>query len=185
MTRNRFVQCTMVVATALIMCGCTSSGKLRVTRGPSHPLPRDPSMLIDVSSDLDDSRKAVIQLEATVALLAREHLPVRQVITARLAPNIPATLRLEARIVHLRQVTFIKEGLNTGASGWGRARVIADVFLIDVASDTVLAQFTAEGRGASGRATEDAIRRTAEQIVRFMADGLRSSPNGIVKGVQE
>lgn len=95
------------------------------------------------------------------------------------------TLRLEARIVHLRQVTFIKEGLNTGASGWGRARVIADVFLVDVASDTVLAQFTAEGRGALGRATEDAIRRTAEQILRFMADGLRSSPNRIVKGVQE
>lgn len=175
MTRNTFIRCSVVAGSVLLLCACTSSGKLRVTRAAGTHVPRDTSMLIEVTSDLDDSQKAVIQLEATVAMLAREQLPGRQVMSARLAPDALATLRLEARIVHLRQVTFIKEGLNKGPSGLGRARVIADVFLVDAVSDTVLAQFTAEGWGALGKATEDAIRRTAEQIVQFLAEPTRTS----------
>jgi hypothetical protein len=175
MTVNKFLQCAVLVASALVLCACTSSGKLRVARAPSNPLPHDPSILVEVTSDLDDARKAAIQLEATVALLAREQLLVRQAVTARLGADAPATLRLEARIVHLRQVTFIKDGVNKRTSGWRRPRVIADVFLVDVASDAVLAQFTAEGWGALGKPTEDAIRRTAEQIVRFLAEDPRTT----------
>jgi hypothetical protein len=167
MTLMRF-RSMIALGAAAFLSGCTSSAKLQVTTATVAPLSGYRTVLVHASSGVDGASKGTIQLEATVAMLARERLSFRQVLTERTAPGAPAELRIDARVVQLKQVTFIKEGLNRGRSGIGRARMIADVTLVDAATRTVIARFTAEGWAGMGRATEDAVRRTAEQIVSFL-----------------
>ena len=78
-----------------------------------------------------------------------------------------AALRIDARIVRLERVTVESRALNGVVAG--RARVIADVMLIEEATGRVVARFTVEGQSSSAGTTEQAIKRASEQVVALMA----------------
>jgi hypothetical protein len=125
------------------------------------------TVLVQVSSDVKDRTKEAIEIEATVAMIAREKLRFQQVLTQRHAPDAKGDLCIEARIVRLENVTA--ESRNRSGVLAGRARVTADVVLIDVVTGAVAGRFTAEGESSGAGTTEQAIKRASEQIVPFVA----------------
>jgi uncharacterized protein DUF4410 len=151
---------------AVLLTACTSSGRLHVAT-PATRLGSYKTMLVHVSSDLEDAKKEAIQLEATVAMIVRQKLSFQQVLTKRNSQESSVDLAVEARIVRLEKVTpESRQDL-----GWlaGQARLTADVVLIDVKTGAVVARFTAEGQSSVVGTTEQAIKRASEQIAAFVA----------------
>src|SRR6266851_3012064 len=149
---------------AVSLAGCTSSGGLHVTTSATG-LSRFKTVLVEVSSGVEGAKKEAIELEATVAMIAREKIPFQQVFTERNAPNATVDLRVEVKIVRLERVTAESRALNGLFAG--RARVAADVVLVEP-KGSVVGRFTAEGwsrRDEQSGTTEQAIKRASEQIV--------------------
>ncbi len=153
-------------AVCIALSACTSSGRIHVTSTPAR-LAVYGTVRVQVSSEVDATRKEAIQLEATVAAIATEKLPFQQILTQRNAPGSSVDLRIEARIFRLEKVTVESRALNGVVAG--RARVIADVMLIEEATGRVVARFTVEGQSSSAGTTEQAIKRASEQVVALMA----------------
>jgi hypothetical protein len=145
--------------------GCGSSGRVQVIT-PATRLSRYNTALIQAFSGVDDTKKEAIQLEATVAMIARDRVPFQQILTKRDSPEAKVDLRIEARIVQLEKVTARAKALY-GRMG-GRARVAVEAVLIDVATGAVVGQCTAEGQSSTSEGMEQAIKRAAEQIVTFV-----------------
>ena len=87
-------------------------------------------------------------------------------------PEAAVDPRVEARIVRLEKVTA--ESRQAYRMLAGRARLTADVVLIDVTTGAVVARFTAEGQSSVMATTEQAIRRASEQIMAFVVAHLNS-----------
>jgi septal ring factor EnvC (AmiA/AmiB activator) len=165
--RYRSAVCAVALCVASSLTGCASSGRLHVATPATSRLSHFETILVRVSSDLADARKETIQLEATVAKIARETLSYRRVLTERAAPGSSADLTIEARIVGLEKVG-VESRARRGMLA-GRARMIADVALTDSSTGVVLARFTAEGRSSVVGSTEQAVVRVSEQILAFVA----------------
>lgn len=164
--RYRSIGCALALCVASLLTGCASSGRLHVATPATARLSHFKTVLVRVSSDVTDAKKETIQLEATVAKIAREELSFQQVLTERNAPRSFVDLTIEARIVGLEKVS-VESRARRGMLA-GRARMTADVALIDIRTGAVLAKFTAEGRSSVVGTTEQVIARVSEQIVAFV-----------------
>ena len=169
--RHPSIRYAPALSVALVLTACASSGHRHVTM-PTTRLSNVNTMLVDVSSDLDDAKKEAIEFEATVAMIARETLPFQQVLTKRHSPEASVDVRVEARIVRLEKVTPASRALHGILAG--RARVAADVMLIDVTTRAVVGRFTVEGQSSFVGMTEQAIKRASEQVVAFVAAHVKS-----------
>jgi len=153
----------MCVAASLT--GCGSSARIHIA-APATRLSEFKTALVQGSSDVEGATKEAIQLEATVAMIAREIVPFQQVLTKRNVPDARVDLRVEARIVLLKKVTAESRAARGMLAG--RARVAADVVLIEVTTGAVVGRFTVEGQSSGVGTTEQAIRRASEQLVAFV-----------------
>jgi hypothetical protein len=166
------VRCALTLCVAALLTGCGSSGRVQVTI-PAARLGGYNTALVQASSGIEDTKKEAIQLEATAAMIARNKLPFQQVLTKRDSPEALVELRVEARIVQLERVTALTKELYGKMAG--RARLVAEVVLVDAATGNVVARFTAEGQSSTSEGMEQAIKRAAEQIVAFVAAHLNGA----------
>lgn len=154
----------------LLFVGCASKGALITETPMTTKLADYKTMLLHVSSQVPGSSEEVIQLESMTVAKLREMGLFEKVIAGSASPDVPADLRLNVRIVELREVSSGKR-VFLGALA-GRARIAVDAELIDLQTGKTIGAFKAEGKSSGGTVfagtTEQAIERVVEQIVEFV-----------------
>lgn len=150
-----------------LLWGCASSGTVQTIKPVSGTLADYQRLAVEVNSDIVDSKKEVSQLQELIVDKLQESNLFEKIVGRDMAD-----LLLKAKIVGLRQVGA-GERIMAGVFA-GKAKVTADVELIDLKTNNAVSSFRAESQLLWG-GTKDTLKDLTEKIVGFIQENYKKS----------
>lgn len=161
----------LVAVLSILLLACASGGTTVAAAPVEAKLSKYKTLIVNTSSNVPNADTELVQLENLLVGKLRQSGSFAKVTTDT---DVKQGVRLDAKIVALREVSTAKRVMLGALAGRGRISVAVE--LVDVATGKKLGSFQSEGKTSGGTVfagtTDQAIERVAEQIVDFVKQNL-------------